>query len=95
MPENTVNVATGILMNPKRGIETRALCAIFIGKDGKAASKTLLRSHWDSEQSQYVRSAMVFATMFLPVAERNVLLGLWGAQDPLFALVAKAVRSTM
>jgi len=95
VPENTVNVATGILMNPKRGIETRALCAIFIGKHGKAASRTLLRSHWDSEQSQYVRSAMVFATMFLPVAERNILLGLWGAQDPLFALVAKSVRSTV
>lgn len=95
IPENTVNVAARILLDPRRGIETRASCAIFLGKHGSAAMRALLRTHWNSEQSQYVRSAMVFATMFFPVAERNILLGHWGGQDPLFALVASAVRSVV
>ena len=87
-----VNRTIGILTNPQQGQELRALCAIFIGKFGTGASKTVLRAHWDNENSEHVRSAMVFSTMFLSRDERRVLLPYWGGQSPYLGFVADSVR---
>lgn len=94
VPASTVNKVTQMLTNPARGQELRALSAVFAAKHGTAPTRTLIRAHWNVEQSKYVHTAMVLATLFFPSAERTVLLNHWGQQDPLFALVADAVRSS-
>ncbi len=92
IPTSTVNKALGILTDPQRSNELRAACALLIGKFGGAPSRSNLRSHWGSENSDHVRSAMILSTMFFGKEERQVLLGYWGNQKPLYGLVASGVR---
>ena len=95
LPQSTINTAVAILADRRRSNELRAACAILIAKFGSGASRTILRGHWDTEDSDHVRSAMVFGTMFFGEAERRVLLSHWGTQSPLLALIAKAVRKQL
>ena len=95
LPQSTINTAVAILADRRRSNELRAACALLIAKFGSGASRTILRGHWDTEDSDHVRSAMVFGTMFFGEAERRVLLSHWGTQSPLFALIAKAVRKQL
>jgi hypothetical protein len=90
--QSTVETAMRILRDRRRGNELRAVCAILIGKFGSGASRAVFRGHWESEDSEHVRAAMVFATLFLPREERKALLMHWGGQSPVFAQMAKAVR---
>ena len=92
IPPSTVNKALGILTDPQRSSELRATCALLIGKFGGAPSRSNLRSHWDFENSDHVRSAMILSTMFFGKDERQVLLGHWGNQKALYGLVARGVR---
>ena len=95
IPSSTVNKCLGILSNGQRTNELRALCAILVGKFGTGSAKANLRNHWNSENSEHVRTAMILASRFFGSNERNILLGLWGNQNPLFDLVAKAVRKEL
>jgi hypothetical protein len=95
LPQATVNHAVGILTDRRRSNELRAACALLIAKFGTGASRTLLRNYWEEENSEHVRSAMVLGTMFFGASERRVLLSHWGAQSPLYALIAKAVRAQL
>lgn len=95
LPQSTVNTAINILTDRQRSNELRAVCAVLIGQFGTGASKTVLRGHWDSENSDHVRSAMISATIFFGRDERNVLLTHWGSQSTLYALTANAVRKQL
>ena len=92
IPPSTVTKALGILADPQRTIELRAACALLVGEFGVAPSRANLRSHWDSENSDHVRSAMILSTMFFGKNERHVLLDHWGNQKELYKLVASGVR---
>lgn len=95
LPQVTVNSAISILTDRQRSNELRAACSVLIGKFGTGASRTVLRGHWDSEDSDHVRTAMISPTMFFGRDLRNVLLNHWGIQSPLYALTAKAVREQL
>ena len=92
VPQHTVNAALGILRDRTRSNEIRALCAILVGKFGSGASRTILRGHWEEEDSEHVKSAMVYAAMFFDRVEREILLNHWGSQSKLYGLIANAVR---
>ena len=91
IPQKIVTKSLGILNNNQRANELRACCALLIGKFGNGSSRSNLRSHWDSENSDHVRAAMILSTMFFGPGERKVLLNLWGNHKPLFNLIAGAV----
>ncbi|MBI2166420.1 MAG: hypothetical protein HYU29_08490 [Chloroflexi bacterium] len=94
-PPSSVSDALNILTDLRRSEELRALCAIFVGKFGNAASRTVLRGHWDSEPAQHVKAAMIYSLLFFGKEERHVLLTYWGQQGEIFALLAKAVRKAV
>ena len=93
--QNTVNAALGILRDRTRSNELRGLCAILVGKFGSGPSRAVLRSHWNEENSEHVKAAMVYSLMFYEGNERDVLLRHWGNQDKLFGLIAGAVRKNI
>ena len=95
VPQSSVAVALSILQDRARSDELRALSAIFIGKFGSGPSRTVLRSHWDRENSEHVKAAMVYSAMFFNQGERNFLLKHWGSQSTLNNLIAKAVRKNL
>ena len=92
IPPRTINTALGFLGNSQRGHELRSLCALLVGKLGTGPSRANLRLHWDNENSEHVRAAMVLALMFFGTEERNILLTHWGRQSSLYGLIAGAVR---
>jgi len=92
VPPRTITETIRILKDRMRSTELRALSATLIGKFGNGPSRTVLRSHWDEEDSDHVKAAMVFSLMYFGKEERNILLTHWGSQNRLFALVANAVR---
>ena len=95
MSQNTVNAALGILRDRTRSNELRALSAILVGKFGSGPSRTVLRGHWDAEDSEHVKAAMVYSLMFFDRGERGILLNHWGTQGKLYELIAKAVRKSL
>ena len=95
VPQHTVNTALGILRDRTRSNEIRALSAILVGKFGSGASRAVLRGHWNEENSEHVKSAMVYSLMFFDREEREILLNHWGAQGKLYELIAKAVRKSL
>ena len=92
---STINKCLGILADRQRNNELRALCALLAGKFGTGSARANLRAHWDSEDSDHVRTAMILGTMFLGPSERDVLLSHWGRQSTLFSVVAKGVRKQL
>ena len=94
VPQDTVNTALGILRDRTRSNELRALSAILVGKFGSGPSRTVLRGHWDAEDSEHVKAAMVYSAGYFG-SDRNVLLNHWGSQSRLFGMIAKAVRDNV
>ena len=64
---STVNTAIQWLQNPRIAKETRAMAAIFAAKHGVAVQKRAVRISYEGEQSEYVRSAILFASKYLSV----------------------------
>lgn len=72
----------------------RAVCAILVGKHGTASQKRVLRNHYSSENSSYVKSALVFAAQYFPTSERKACLRAWSGHSIESALVARAVTTS-
>ena len=87
----TVNAIFRLLRDPARSIVLRALCAIAIGRHGSPGQRRNLKHHYADEPSEYVRSAIVFATRYFPTPERRTCLGAWGSHSDINSLIASAV----
>jgi len=87
----TVNTAIQWLQNPRVAKETRAIPAIFAAKHGVAVQKRAVRTSYEGEQSEYVRSAILFASKYLSVAERRTCKRAWGGHSAINTLIAKAI----
>jgi hypothetical protein len=87
----TVNAAIQWLQNPRVAKETRAMAAIFGAKHGVAVQKRAVRTSYEGEQSDYVRSAILFASKYLSVAERRTCRRAWGGHSAINTLIAKAI----
>ena len=95
IPSSTINRCLTILTQKRISNEVRALCAILAAKFGAGAIRTNLRNHWDSEDSDHVKAAMVLSCSFFAKDLRDILLPYWAKQSPLNDLVARAVRKQL
>jgi hypothetical protein len=87
----TVNTAIQWLQNPLVAKETRAMSAIFAAKHGVAVQKRAVRTSYEGEQSEYVRSAILFASSYLSAVERTTCKRAWGGHSMINKLIAKAI----
>lgn len=88
----TVDSAFRLLITTSRAVALRALCAIFIGKHGNPGHRRNLKHHYSDEASDFVRSAILFASRYFPASERKTCLGSWGSHSTVNSLIAKAVK---
>lgn len=89
---NTVDSIFRILRDISKSEALRGLCALVVGKHGNPGQRRNLKNHYSSEQSPYVRSAILFTTKYFPTNERNTCLGAWGGHSIINSLIAKAVK---
>lgn len=88
----TVNKTLLWLTNSKRiSEETRAVAAVFSAKHGNANQLRTVRLTYEDEPSEYVRSAILFSSQYLPSAERRSRIIAWGGHTMLNSLTAQAM----
>jgi hypothetical protein len=87
----TVNTAIQWLQSPVVAKETRAMAAIFGAKHGVAVQKRAVRTSYENEQSDYVRSAILFSSKYLSVVERRTCKRAWGGHNLINTLISKAI----
>ncbi|MCT7375894.1 RNA-directed DNA polymerase [Chelativorans salis] len=87
----TVNTAIQWLQNPQVAKETRAMAAVFAAKHGVAVQKRAVRTSYEGEQSDYVRSAILYASKYLSTVERKTCKRAWGGHGAINTLIAKAI----
>jgi hypothetical protein len=89
---STVTRVIQILCNHSYSIALRALCAIFIGKHGNPGQRRSLIQQYSNEPSDYVHSAILFATRYFPTDERRNCIRAWSGHSKPNTLVGKAVQ---
>ena len=70
---------------------TRAVAAILAAKHGTAQQKRAVRVAYDDEPSEYVRSAILYSTRYMPTAEQRTCRRAWGGHSILNTLTAQAM----
>ncbi len=87
----TVNTALQWLQNRTMAKETRAMAAIFAAKHGVAQQKRTVRTSYEDEPSDYVRSAILYASKYLSLVERRTCKRAWGGHNAINTLIATAI----
>ncbi len=89
----TVRTSISMLRDARRAPGLRALCAIFAARFGVASQRRIVRQHYADEPSEYVRSAILFASRYFAPAERRTCAASWAPHSFTNSLVAEAVAS--
>ncbi|MFC1885308.1 reverse transcriptase domain-containing protein [Thermodesulfobacteriota bacterium] len=89
--KDTLNTALKWLSNPRIAEETRAMAAVFSAKHGNANQKRAVRLAYEREPSAYVRGAILYASRYLPAAEKKTCKKAWGAHSIVNSLIAQAM----
>jgi hypothetical protein len=79
------------LQNPQVAREARAMAAIFVARHGGPTQKRTVRTWYESEQSDYVRSAILYSSRYLSAVERKTCKRAWGGHSPVNALISSAL----
>lgn len=87
----TVNTALQWLQNRTVAKETRALAAIFAAKHGVAQQKRAVRTSYEDEPSDYVRSAILFSSKHLTAADKKTCKRAWGGHNAINTLIAQSI----
>ncbi|WP_460452522.1 reverse transcriptase domain-containing protein [Alsobacter sp. SYSU BS001988] len=87
----TVNTALQWLQNGTVAKETRAMAAIFAAKHGAAQQKRTVRTSYEDEPSEYVRSAILFSSRYLTVVEKKTCKRAWGGHNAINGLISLSI----
>jgi len=87
----TVNTALQWLQNRTVAKETRAMAAIFAAKHGAPQQKRTVRTSYEDEPSDYVRSAILFSSKYLTAVEKNTCKRAWGGHNAINTLIAQTI----
>ncbi len=87
----TVNTALQWLQNRTVAKEARSIAAIFAAKHGAAQQKRTVRTSYEDEPSDYVRSAILFSSKYLTLVEKKTCKRAWGGHNAINTLIAQTI----
>jgi hypothetical protein len=87
----TVNTALQWLQNRAVAKETRAMAAIFAAKHGAAQQKRAVKTSYEDEPSDYVRTAILYSSKYLTAVERKTCKQAWGGHGNISTLISKTI----
>lgn len=90
--ERTVNKVLRWMEAATVEAETRAICAIFAAKHGNANQKSRVKLRYESEDSEYVRAAIMFASQYFPTAQKKSARLALGSHNDINSMIAEAIR---
>ena len=91
--EKTINKGVNDLLNLNNSAALRGICAILIGKNGNAAQRRILKNHYSTENSEYVRSAILYASQYFPAQERDTCFKAWSGHNETNSLIVIALKN--
>lgn len=91
--ESILNLAIADLQNSSVSNYVRGVCAILIGKYGSASQRRILKTHYSSENSEYVRGAILFAAQYFPSSERDTCFKAWSTHNETNSLIFTAIKN--
>ncbi|TKC00133.1 RNA-directed DNA polymerase [Pedobacter cryophilus] len=71
----------------------RGICAIILGKHGNSAFRRILKTHYQSENSEYVQSAILFAAQYFSTQERDTCYKAWAGHSDINSLIVIALKN--
>lgn len=90
LDKSVINHAIKQLQDKNCSEALRGITASLISKNGNSSQRKILRNEYSSEPSEYVRSAMVYSTRFLPSGESHSCRKAWGSHSFYNSLLAKS-----
>lgn len=87
----TIRIALHDLRNLQINECVRAIGAILIAKFGSTTYHRLLRLHYTSEPSEYVKSALIFCARYF--ADRDTCFTAWSGHSEINSLVVTAIKN--
>ncbi|SDU12314.1 Reverse transcriptase (RNA-dependent DNA polymerase) [Polaribacter sp. Hel1_33_78] len=87
-----LNIAMKDLKSNEKNISLRALCAIIIGKHGTSAFRRILKTHYQSENSEYVKSAILYASQYFSTQNRDTCYKAWSGHSDINTLIVRALK---
>lgn len=92
--QRIIKKALSDLKNANLSEALRAVCAILVGKYCNASQRRVLRNHYTQEQSEYVKSAVLFASQYFPQTERDTCFRAWAGHSDINALIVSAIKNS-
>jgi len=90
----TVDRTLQYLLRGQFGEPLRGACALLIGRFGNAGQRRLLKTHYSSEASAFVRAAILYSARFFPSTERDTCYTAWSGHDDTNALIVVAAKKS-
>lgn len=90
--EGVIKHALGDLQNPAKNIGLRSLCSILVGKAGSAGQRRVLKSHYANENSEFVKSAILFSAQYFPAQEKDTCFKAWSGHNETNSLIVTAIK---
>jgi hypothetical protein len=91
LKDATIRTALHDLRNLQINECVRAIGAILIAKFGSTTYHRLLRLHYTSEPSEYVKSALMFCARYF--ADRDTCFTAWSGHNEINSLVVTAIKN--
>jgi len=88
-----LDIAIKDLKSQDKNNALRALCAIIIGKHGSSALRRILKVHYQTENSEYVKSAILFAAQYFSTQDRDTCYKAWSGHSDVNSLIVRALKN--
>jgi hypothetical protein len=88
-----LDIAIKDLKSHEKNNALRALCAIIIGKHGSSALRRILKAHYQSENSEYVKSAILYAAQYFSTQDRDTCYKAWSGHSEVNSLIVRALKN--
>jgi len=89
---DSVGYAINQLRDTQNSEALRATCAVFIGRFGNVTQRRILKTHYSSEPSAYVRSAILYSSRHFPKNEKETCYTAWSGHSEINSLIVSALK---
>ncbi len=90
--DNLVRHALTDLQNHSKNVGLRSICAIIVGKYGNASFRRILKLHYSNENSEFVKSALLFSAQYFPTQEKDTCFKAWSGHNETNSLIVTAIK---
>lgn len=86
-----INYCLTVMADTRMPTPIRALAAIVASKFGTAQQQRVVMMRYEDEHSPYMRCALLYATRYMSLGDRNTCRRVWGAHSEINGIMASIV----